>query len=74
MNFNNSVRNWQGQIIGFRCFECGQVKGQMWGNTCNECRAKQEEAEKLRHEIRKLTEQIRIQNEKAESVLNNLTR
>lgn len=38
---NNEVRDWRGQTIGFRCFECGKVAQSMWDETCNECRAKE---------------------------------
>ena len=55
---NNAVTNWQGKIIGYRCFECGAVVNSMWGTTCNSCRSKHEEAEKTRNEIRLLREEI----------------
>ena len=54
----NAVRDWQGKIIGFRCFECGSVSGSMWGTVCNSCRAKHDEAESLRNEIRLLRNEI----------------
>jgi len=37
-NFNNTVRDAWGEIVGFRCFECGNVYTHMWGNVCNACR------------------------------------
>lgn len=38
MTFDTSVRNWRGQVIGYRCLDCGDIVQQMWGNTCNKCR------------------------------------
>lgn len=55
---NNKVKDWHGKTIGFRCFECGAVVGSMWGNICNSCRSKHDEAEKTRAEIRLLREEI----------------
>lgn len=40
-NFDNSVYSPRGCLVGFRCFECGQVFDRMWGNTCNGCREKE---------------------------------
>ncbi len=54
----NTIRNSSGEVIGFRCFECGRIAHAMWGNTCNQCRAKHDEAEKLRNEIRLLREEV----------------
>ncbi len=54
----NTVRDWTGKVIGFRCFECGKISNAMWVNTCNQCRAKHDEAEKLRNEIRLLREEV----------------
>lgn len=31
----------------FRCYQCDKLKSQMWGDTCNECREKNEQAAKL---------------------------
>ena len=36
---NNAIRDWQGEIIGYRCHDCGQVFQSMWGCICNQCRA-----------------------------------
>jgi len=44
---NNEVRDGRGRIVGFRCYECDKVKSKMWGEICNECRAKQERHEEL---------------------------
>lgn len=55
---NNDVRSFNGKVIGFRCFRCGEVKDRMWGTTCNACRSKADEAAKLQAEISKLTETI----------------
>lgn len=41
MSFNpETIRDWQGKIIGFRCSICDEIKTKMWGNICNLCRAK----------------------------------
>lgn len=31
----------------FRCYQCDKLKTVMWGDTCNECREKNEQAAKL---------------------------
>lgn len=41
---NNMVRNANGEIAGFRCWTCRQVFDAMWGETCNLCRERQQEA------------------------------
>ena len=28
------------KIVGFRCSECGDISGSMFGDTCNGCREK----------------------------------
>jgi hypothetical protein len=38
MNFDNSVRDARGEVIGFRCDVCDRVVSKMWGTTCNLCR------------------------------------
>ena len=55
---NNAVRDWRGNIIGYRCWECGEIKQSMWGTTCNSCRNKHEEASKLRDEIAELRKAV----------------
>jgi hypothetical protein len=47
---NNEVRDWRGNIVGFRCDICDQVKTKMWGEICNECRERRELIELLRRE------------------------
>ena len=54
---NNGVY-YGDKCVGYRCFTCGDVRQSMWGTTCNSCRAKAEDGEKLRAEIRKLTETV----------------
>lgn len=56
---NNAVKDGRGNIVGFRCFECGDVFNSMWGTTCNGCRNKQMGNNALREEIQKLTEVIK---------------
>jgi DNA-directed RNA polymerase subunit N (RpoN/RPB10) len=48
---NNSVKNGWGEVVGFRCWTCGDVFSSMWGETCNRCR----EQEKMRNQIKELT-------------------
>lgn len=52
MSFNNAVRDgwnghWSNGIIGYRCYECDGIFQQMWGTTCNECRAKERRHQEL---------------------------
>lgn len=42
MNYNNEVKNSDGQVIGFRCHICDEAKTKMWGTVCNECAKKNE--------------------------------
>lgn len=44
---NNEVRNWRGEVVGFRCFECGNIYESGWGEKCNNCRT----AERRHREI-----------------------
>ena len=37
-NFDLSVKDWRGHVLGYRCIDCGGVFSQMWGNVCNKCR------------------------------------
>lgn len=56
---NNSVKNGWGDVVGFRCWTCGEVFQSMWGETCNKCRQEKDDSKKLREEIQKLTEVIK---------------
>lgn len=44
---NNAVHDHRGRVIGYRCYECQQVKPAMWGETCNECREIQHRHQEL---------------------------
>jgi len=55
---NNSVRDYRGNIVGYECYTCGKVAQSMWGQTCNECRKKEEQSNSLVKEVRKLREEI----------------
>ena len=55
---NNEIKDNQGKVIGYRCFGCGEIKQSMWGTTCNKCRSKHEEANKLTNEIAELKKVI----------------
>lgn len=44
---NNAVQNSRGDVVGFRCHVCDQVKSKMWGEVCNECRSRQEQHSEL---------------------------
>ena len=62
---NNNVKNYRGKVVGFRCFQCDEVKDRMWGTTCNSCRNKSDEAAKLRDEIARLTDAVsKLQEQK----------
>lgn len=61
---NNTVRNYRGDIIGFRCFSCSEIKDKMWGVTCNECRKRTEENKKLLAEITLLREEVKSLKDK----------
>jgi DNA-directed RNA polymerase subunit N (RpoN/RPB10) len=55
---NNEVRDFRGNLIGFRCFTCNDVVPSMWGTTCNQCAAKKNEASALRKEIAELKKAV----------------
>ena len=38
---NNAVYRGD-QIIGYRCWQCGEIFQSMWGETCNGCRKQNE--------------------------------
>jgi hypothetical protein len=58
MVMNNAVKNWQGKVIGYRCFRCGDIVGSMWGNICNKCRDNDDKQEEMMHEIRLLRKEL----------------
>ena len=37
---NEVIRN--GNVIGYRCWQCGGIFQSMWGETCNGCRKQNE--------------------------------
>jgi hypothetical protein len=45
---SNTVVDWRGRIVGFRCSECDQVKTKMWGTVCNSCRTLEEQVAQLK--------------------------
>lgn len=55
---NNSIRNWQGNTVGFKCSQCGGIYQSMWGDVCNGCRKSNENNEKLIAEIRDLKNKL----------------
>jgi len=55
---NNEVRK-NGKVAGFRCYQCGKIYQQMWANTCNGCRRKNEQHDELISEIKSLKEQLK---------------
>ncbi len=57
---NNSVKNGYGEVIGFKCWTCGDVFESMWGEKCNKCREAESENKKLRAELAKLTDAIKL--------------
>lgn len=54
---NNSVYSGR-ELIGFRCFTCGNVCSSMWGTKCNGCREKERQHDELMLEMKKLREAI----------------
>lgn len=55
---NNEVRDFRGNLVGFRCFNCNDVVPSMWGTTCNACRSKKDESSALRKEIAELRKAV----------------
>jgi len=55
---DNSVRDYRGDIIGYKCWTCEKISQSMWGETCNECRNKKQQDNNLIDEIRKLREEL----------------
>ena len=49
---NNSIKNWQGQTVGFKCSECGSIVSAMWGDICNSCRGQERRHQELLKAIR----------------------
>jgi len=43
---NNSIKDSYGNIIGYRCSICDEIKSKMWGVICNACRDRKERAER----------------------------
>lgn len=35
---DNAARDKNGNIIGFKCFKCGNIYDRMWGTVCNQCK------------------------------------
>lgn len=48
MSFDNTVYDARNRIVGFRCWQCDEVKSRMWGTICNQCRFANELARSLR--------------------------
>jgi predicted nucleic acid-binding Zn-ribbon protein len=51
-NFDLSVKDWRGRIIGYRCIDCGGVFSSMWDNICNGCRESERRHQELVAAIR----------------------
>lgn len=47
-DMNNSIKDWRGNIMGFRCSVCDEIKTKMWGTVCNSCRETRELIELLK--------------------------
>lgn len=45
--FNNAVFDSNRNLVGYRCHECQEIKGTMWGEICNECRDKERRHKEL---------------------------
>jgi hypothetical protein len=39
MRIGNQIVNGAGEVVGFICSECDQIRVSMWGDLCNSCRA-----------------------------------
>lgn len=65
MNYNNSIRDSRGNILGFKCLTCYEVFDSMWGTTCNKCRE-----EKRKH--KEIVEAIKSTNDKPVGFLQKL--
>jgi len=44
---NNSIKNWRGEIIGFRCWKCREMIDSMMGEICNTCRDEERRHQEL---------------------------
>jgi len=51
-NFDLSVKDGRGNVIGYRCINCSGVLPAMWANICNECRDKERRHRELIAAIR----------------------
>lgn len=49
---NNEIRDYRGNLIGFRCPNCGNLCERGWGNTCNRCRKEERRYRELLRAIR----------------------
>lgn len=58
---NNSVYRGN-ELIGFRCFRCGSIYQSGWGTICNQCRNSDDENNKLRSEIARLSKALEESN------------
>lgn len=53
----NSVRDRNGKVTGYKCRICGNVVQSMWGDVCNQCRENRSENEKLRKTLTELNKE-----------------
>lgn len=56
---NNTVRDYRGRVVGFRCFSCGEIYPSMWGTTCNKCSEEEKRHSQLIDEITKLRKELK---------------
>lgn len=52
MSFNNIIYGRRGEVVGFRCVECGGVYQSGFDETCNECRATERRHQEVLRTIR----------------------
>lgn len=36
-DFSRTIRDWNGQVVGYECVDCGDVVHALWGGKCRKC-------------------------------------
>ena len=58
MSYNNTITDYHGKVVGYRCLNCNDIYYSGWGTTCNKCRNEQNNANRLIDEVAKLREEL----------------